>query len=74
MPANGSMSGCLRQGLASTATGRRQTTWPGEPAGEVVGDVGISDRDEDFATFVLAAVDKRRNAEAAFYASAAEDT
>jgi len=46
----------------------RQTTWPGEPPTGAVEDIPISDRDKDFAQFVMDDITKRREAEAEFYA------
>jgi hypothetical protein len=49
----------------------RETSWPGEGPVAVIEDVAIVDRDEDFVNFVIADVERRREAERAFYASAA---
>lgn len=41
----------------------RQTTWPGEPASEVAGEVEIADRAADFKKFVHQDVSRRSRAE-----------
>ena len=46
----------------------RQTAWPGEPPADVVEDIVIGDRYEDFVQFVVEDVTHRREAEAAFCA------
>ena len=46
----------------------RQTVWPGEPPAGAVEDLVISNRDEDFAQFVIDDVARRREVEAAFNA------
>jgi len=50
----------------------RQTSWPGEAPAGAVEDLPITDRDEDFITFVTDDVAKRRAAERAFYAAMSE--
>ena len=50
----------------------RQTSWPGEPAASSVDDEVIANRDEDFVTFVLDDLDRRRQAEREFYATVAD--
>ncbi|SFS16471.1 hypothetical protein SAMN04487846_3314 [Microbacterium sp. cf046] len=47
----------------------RQTSWPGEPPAGATDDVAITNRDEDFVQFVLEDVERRREAERAFYAT-----
>ncbi len=46
----------------------RQTTWPGEEPGEPIEDTPIIDRDAEFVEFVMADVERRRQAENEFYA------
>ena len=47
----------------------RQTTWPGEEPAAPVEDTPILDRDAEFVDFLMADVDRRREAEEAFYAN-----
>ena len=47
----------------------RKTTWPGEESTELVADVVIADRDNDFVQFIVDDVTDRREAEEAFYAT-----
>jgi len=47
----------------------RQASWPGESPAETIEDVVITNRDEDFITFVVGDLEKRRAAERAFYAA-----
>ncbi|WP_022890206.1 hypothetical protein [Agromyces italicus] len=44
----------------------RQTAWPGEPPADPVDEVEITDRDDDFITFVIDDVERRRTAADAF--------
>lgn len=50
----------------------RQTIWPGEQPAEPVEDTPIVDRDAEFVEFVMADVQRRRQAEDEFYASLVE--
>jgi len=50
----------------------RQTAWPGEPRADAIEDAVITNRDEDFVTFVLDDVERRREAERLFYAAASD--
>lgn len=52
----------------------RQTVWPGEEPGVAVEDSPIVNRDAEFVEFVLADVQRRRDAEEAFYRSFDPDT
>lgn len=49
----------------------RETAWPGERPVAAIEDVVIANRDEDFVTFVVEDVNRRRDAERDFHASAA---
>lgn len=46
----------------------RQTVWPGEEPAAPIEETPITDRDEDFVAFVIADVNRRRQAEEDFYA------
>ncbi|QPS33588.1 hypothetical protein [Brevibacterium casei] len=46
----------------------RQTVWPGEEPAAPIEEKPITDRDEDFVAFVIADVNRRRQAEEDFYA------
>ena len=46
----------------------RQTVWLGEAPGAPIEEKPITDRDEDFVAFVIADVNRRRQAEEDFYA------
>lgn len=52
----------------------RQTSWPGQDPAATVEDVVITNRDEDFVSFVVADLETRRAAESAFYAAMDDDT
>lgn len=52
----------------------RQTIWPGEEPGEPVEDTPIVNRDAEFVEFVLADVQRRREAEEVFYSQLAAET
>lgn len=52
----------------------RQTVWPGEEPGEPVEDTPIINRDAEFVEFVMADVDRRREAEETFYRNLDPDT
>ncbi len=52
----------------------RQVAWPGEEPGDPIEDTPIIDRDAEFVEFVLADVQRRRDAEEEFYASLDPDT
>lgn len=52
----------------------RQTVWPGEEPAEPVEDFVIEDRDPEFVEFVMADVERRRQAEEAFYRDFDPDT
>ncbi|MEZ5126001.1 MAG: hypothetical protein R2826_07115 [Thermoleophilia bacterium] len=52
----------------------RQTTWPGEEPADPIEDVPIIDRDAEFVEFVMADVQRRREAEEAFYRDLDPDT
>lgn len=52
----------------------RQTVWPGEQPAEPVEDTPIIDRDNEFVDFIMADVDRRREAEEAFYSQLGTDT
>ncbi|MGP5390319.1 hypothetical protein [Glutamicibacter arilaitensis] len=45
----------------------RQTVWPGENPAEPIEEKAITDRDEDFVAFVIADVNRRRQAEQDVY-------
>ncbi|MFB7893668.1 hypothetical protein ACFC1I_15830 [Microbacterium sp. NPDC056044] len=47
----------------------RQTSWPGEPPPDVIEDMVIPDRDEDFVMFVLGDLERRREAVRLFYSN-----
>ncbi len=63
----------LREWVATSGTRldrdrpTRQTVWPDEEPGEPIEDVPIIDRDAEFVEFVMADVQRRRDAEDAFY-------
>ncbi|WP_454114799.1 hypothetical protein [Microbacterium lacticum] len=65
--------GRLRDWVAASGTRldrdrpTRQTVWPGEDAAEPIEDIVITYRDEDFVKFVVADVERRRQAERDFY-------
>lgn len=52
----------------------RQTSWPGEEPAEPIEEELISDRDEDFVAFVIEEVNRRREAEDAFFAGVDPET
>ena len=52
----------------------RQTVWPGEEPGDPIEDIPIIDRDAEFVEFVMADVQRRRDAEEAFYRDIDRDT
>ncbi|MBN9154513.1 hypothetical protein MXD81_32680 [Microbacteriaceae bacterium K1510] len=52
----------------------RRAVWPGEEPGDPIEDTPIIDRDAEFVEFVLADVQRRRDAEDAFYANLDPDT
>ncbi len=64
----------LREWVATSGTRldrdrpTRQTTWPGEDPADPIEEVTITHRDEDFVRFVLDEVERRREAEDAFFA------
>ena len=64
----------LREWVATSGTRldrdrpTRQTSWPGEDPSEPIEEAPIHDRDEDFVAFVIEEVNRRRQAEDAFYA------
>ena len=47
----------------------RQVVWPGEEPGQPIEDTPIIDRDAEFVEFVMADVERRREAEEAFFQS-----
>ena len=49
----------------------RQTTWPGEDPAPPVEDVIIADRESEFVDFMIADVERRRQAEEEFFAAIA---
>ncbi|WP_232547124.1 hypothetical protein [Propioniciclava soli] len=51
----------------------RQASWPGEDPAPAIQDFTFTDRDTEFAEFVIAQVRKRQEAEDEFYASLADD-
>ncbi len=51
----------------------RQTIWPGEEPGDPIEDIPITDRDAEFVEFVMADVQRRREAEEAFYSQLSTD-
>jgi hypothetical protein len=62
-------------GLASRLRRRpHAAVWPGEEPGDPIEDTPIIDRDAEFVEFVLADVQRRRDAEDAFYANLDPDT
>lgn len=70
----------LREWVATSGTKldhdrpTRQTTWPGEEPAPPVEDSPITDRDSDFVQYVLDEVERRRQAEDAFFAGIDPDT
>jgi len=70
----------LREWVATSGTKldhdrpTRQTTWPGEEPAPPVEDTIITDRDADFVQYVLDEVERRRQAEDAFFAGIDPDT
>lgn len=70
----------LREWVATSGTKldhdrpTRQTTWPGEEPAPPVEDTFIADRDADFVQYVLDEVERRSQAEDAFFAGIDPDT
>lgn len=70
----------LREWVATSGTKldhdrpTRQTTWPGEEPAPPVEDTIITHRDADFVQYVLDEVERRRQAEDAFFAGIDPDT
>ena len=64
----------LREWVATSGTRldrdrpTRQTSWPGEDPADPIEEATITHRDEDFVRFVLDEVERRREAEDAFFA------
>lgn len=70
----------LREWVATSGTKldrdrpTRQTTWPGEEPAPPIEDTIITDREADFVQYVLDEVERRREAEDAFFAGIDPDT